>query len=645
MKRLSLFLIALISLLPTLIGCANQGSGPDGGPYDERPPRIVGMTPPERVANGKRTKFSLIFDELIKVDKPSEKITVSPPQIETPDIKVSGRRITVQLLDSLLPNTTYTIDFSDAITDNNEGNPLGQYTYIFSTGMVTDTMQMSGRVLNAEDLEPLKGVLVGLYESNADSAAFSTIPFQRVARTDGTGRFSIKGVSPSKRYSIYALQDGDNDFKFSTPSELLAFYADTLTPSSYPDVRYDTLWVDTIRYDSIRVIPFTHFTPDDVVLLAFKEAKQPRHFLKSTRNTPEFFTIYFTGRSNHRPTIKGLNFNEKGAFIEQANSTNDTITYWLADTTLLRQETLNFVYTFEAWDDSLQKNYLATDTLDIAPRMTFAKREAERLKELEKWEKQRERRHKKGDYSDEQPPIDYHKIKLSVGSTLVPDKNILLEFEQPLANLDTKGFRLMLRVDSLLHEAPFELDTVPGNILARELRAEWRPGQQYEFTIDSAAVRTIYDRINNTTKASFSISKLEDFGTIFLQIPDATPTLQVQLLNSAGKMIRQIPVVNGRSEIYYIAPGSYYLRAFNDRNGDGVWTTGEWISRTQPEEVYYYPEEINIRANWDNNLSWSTKSKPIDQQKPEKIIKQKEQERRSTTRQRNIERLRERGQQ
>lgn len=643
MKRLSLLLITLIALLPSIIGCANQGSGPDGGPYDENPPRIIGMTPPEKVADGKRTKFSLIFDELIKVDKPSEKITVSPPQIETPEIKVSGRRITVQLLDTLIPNTTYTVDFSDAITDNNEGNPLGQYTYIFSTGAVTDTMQMSGRVLNAEDLEPIKGVLVGLYESDADSAAFTTMPFQRVARTDASGKFSIKGVSPLKSYRIYALQDADNDFKFSSPAELLAFYTDTLTPSSFPDVRYDTLWVDTIRYDSIRVIPFTHFTPDDVVLLAFKEARQPRHFLKSQRNTPEFFTTFFTGPSSHRPTIKGLNFNEQGAFIEQASPHNDTITYWLADTTLLRQESLHFAYTFEAWDDSLQRNYLATDTLELAPRLTFAKREAEQIKELEKWEKQRERRHKRGDFSNEQPPIDYHKIKLSVGSTLVPNKNILLEFEQPLAHLAPKDIHLLLRVDSLLHEAPFELDSVPGNLLARELRAEWRPGQRYELKIDSAAVRTIYERINNTTKASFSISKLEDFGTIFLHIPDATPQLQVQLLNSGGKVMQQVPVVQGHAELYYIAPGAYYLRAFNDRNGDGKWTTGEWKTQNQPEEVYYYPEEISIRANWDNNLTWNTKAQPIDQQKPAKLIKQKEQGQRSNTRQRNIERLRERG--
>ena len=122
------------------------------------------------------------------MDNPSEKIIVSPPQIEQPEIKVSGRKITVELLDSMIPNTTYTVDFSDAITDNNEGNLLGQYTYIFSTGVTTDTMQMSGHILNAEDLEPVKGILAGLHFDASDTA-FTRKPFDRVARTDADGYF------------------------------------------------------------------------------------------------------------------------------------------------------------------------------------------------------------------------------------------------------------------------------------------------------------------------------------------------------------------------------------------------------------------------------------------------------------------------
>ena len=365
MKRFSLFLLALIGLTSLIAACANQGAGPDGGPYDETPPRIVGMTAPERLQNGKRTKFSLVFNELIKVDNPTEKIIVSPPQIETPEIKVSGRRITVELLDSMRPNTTYTVDFSDAITDNNEGNPLGQYTYIFSTGQTTDTMQMSGYVLNAEDLEPVKGILAGLYQQHHDSV-FGKRAFDRVARTDASGFFSIKGVAPDRDYRLYALQDADGDFHFTQPSEMLGFLHTNLRAGAFRDTRYDTLWVDSVRYDSIRIIPYTHFTPDDLVVRAFKINTNTRHYLKAQRDVPELFTTFFTGPSRNRPTIKGLNFDASKAFVVNAGKIIFfmTVLIWFLQTHGLSEKYRNAETHTEqmaaqyGWDEEQKEHYL-----------------------------------------------------------------------------------------------------------------------------------------------------------------------------------------------------------------------------------------------------------------------------------------------
>ena len=642
MKRIPFLFLFLLAALAAVVGCANQGSGPDGGPYDETPPRIVSATNPEKVAGGKRTKFTLVFDELIKVDNANDKITVSPPQKEQPEIKVSGRRVMVEILDSLIPNTTYTVDFSDAITDNNEGNPLGQYTYIFSTGAVTDTMQISGHVLNAEDLEPMKGILVGLHTSDADTA-FTRTPFERVARTDGQGYFSIKGVSPTRKYRIFALQDADADYRFSQPSEIIGFLDKKLVPSSFPDTRYDTLWVDSVRYDSIRVIPFTHFTPDDVVVTAFKEARQPRHFLKAQRDVPEQFTTFFTAPSTHVPTLRGLNFKSENAFVENRNLALDTLTYWLADTTLLRQDTLRLAYTFEEWDDSLQRPYLKTDTLELVPRTTFAKRLAEKAKELEKWEKQRERRHKRGDYTDEKPPVAFLPTQLPTDRTISPAQNLTLKFEQPLARLDTTRIHLRLKVDSTFREAPFELDSLPGNLLTRRLRAEWRPGQQYELHLEAGALTSLYGLSNDSVRSSFSIGKLEDYGTLFVSLSQASDTTIVQLLDQSGNPMTQVSAKDGRAEFYYIRPGKYFLRCFFDHNGDGRWTPGRWDTHTPPEEVYYYPEEIEVRANWDSNPAWNVKALPLNKQKPARLIKQKEQKRQNNTHQRNIDRLRQRG--
>ena len=642
MKRFSLFLLALIGLTSLIAACANQGAGPDGGPYDETPPRIVGMTAPERLQNGKRTKFSLVFNELIKVDNPTEKIIVSPPQIETPEIKVSGRRITVELLDSMRPNTTYTVDFSDAITDNNEGNPLGQYTYIFSTGQTTDTMQMSGYVLNAEDLEPVKGILAGLYQQHHDSV-FAQRAFDRVARTDASGFFSIKGVAPDRDYRLYALQDADGDFHFTQPSEMLGFLHNDLRAGAFRDTRYDTLWVDSVRYDSIRIIPYTHFTPDDLVVRAFKIDVNTRHYLKAQRDVPEWFTTFFTGPSRKRPTIQGLNFDASKAFVVNASAGNDTLTYWLADTTLLRQDTLRFAYTYDNWDDSLAQMLPKTDTLELVPKTTFAKRAANEAKELEKWNKQREKREKRGDFSKSQPPMVALQLRADVSSSLVPNRNILIQFDQPLQHFDMKKLHLRLKKDSTYHDAPYALDTVPNNILAYRLRAEWRPGQEYQLVIDSAAMTSLYGRVNLATDNKFSIAKLEDFGTVFLSLSNAHESTVVQLLGSDGKPVAQAPTKNGRAEFYYVQPGKYYLRCFFDRNGDGKWTTGSWSPRRDPEEVYYFPKEIEVRANWDLNESWDVTALRLDKQKPDALVKQRSDKQKIDTHQRNIERLRQRG--
>mgnify|MGYP001738586295 FL=1 len=642
MKRFTLFLLALIGLTSLIAACANQGAGPDGGPYDETPPHIVGMTAPERLQNGKRTKFSLVFNELIKVDNPTEKIIVSPPQIETPEIKVSGRRITVELLDSMRPNTTYTVDFSDAITDNNEGNPLGQYTYIFSTGQTTDTMQMSGYVLNAEDLEPVKGILAGLYQQHHDSV-FALRAFDRVARTDASGFFSIKGVAPDRDYRLYALQDADGDFHFTQPSEMLGFLHNDLRAGAFRDTRYDTLWVDSVRYDSIRIIPYTHFTPDDLVVRAFKVDVNTRHYLKAQRDVPEWFTTFFTGPSRKRPIIQGLNFDARKAFVVNASAGNDTLTYWLADTTLLRQDTLRFAYTYDNWDDSLAQMLPKTDTLELVPKTTFAKRAANEAKELEKWNKQREKREKRGDFSKSQPPMVALQLRADVSSSLVPNRNILIQFDQPLQRFDTKKLHLRLKKDSTYHDAPYALDTVPNNILAYRLRAEWRPGQEYQLVIDSAAMTSLYGRVNLATDNKFSIAKLEDFGTVFLSLSNAHESTVVQLLGSDGKPVAQAPTKNGRAEFYYVQPGKYYLRCFFDRNGDGKWTTGSWSPRRDPEEVYYFPKEIEVRANWDLNESWDVTALRLDKQKPDALVKQRSDKQKIDTHQRNIERLRQRG--
>ena len=366
----------------SVFSCANPGR-PDGGPYDETPPKIVGTTPAEYSVNNVQQRITLMFDEYIRLNNAAEKVVISPPQLEQPEIRASGRKILIELRDSLRANTTYTIDFSDAIEDNNEGNPMESYAFVFSTGENIDTMEVSGKVLDASNLEPVKGILVGLH-SNLEDSAFTTTPLEHIGRTDGSGKFVIKGLSPGK-YRIYALNDAENDFIFKQKSEDIAFTEDIIIPTSEPATRQDTTWVDSVLIDTIKTVAYTHYMPDDIVLRSFKETLTQRHLLKTERKDPFSFTIYFTAASKHFPELKGINFDEKDAFVIQSSETNDTITYWVRDTAVVAKDTLAFKLTYEETDDSTGQNIMTTDTLELISRISYSRIMKDREEAMEKW--------------------------------------------------------------------------------------------------------------------------------------------------------------------------------------------------------------------------------------------------------------------
>ena len=333
MRKLFYIIVAICCI----VSCARMGS-PDGGWYDDTPPRVVSSTPADQGVNVKARKVTINFNEYIKLEDPQNKVIISPPQIEMPEIKAAGDRIIVELKDTLKDSTTYTVDFSDAISDNNEGNPMGNYTFSFSTGDHIDTLEVSGYCLNAENLEPIKGLLVGLYNSFEDSV-FHTQPMMRVSRTNGSGRFTIKGVAPGT-YRCFALQDNDGDFVFGQKSEMIGFNHDSIKPSWKFDSRPDTIWADSLHILDIVSVGFTHFLPDDITLMCFKEPQTDRFLIKTERKDPEKIEMFFTYGNDSLPRLRGLNFDDTNAFILEASEKNDTLTYWLADTTLVNQDTL-----------------------------------------------------------------------------------------------------------------------------------------------------------------------------------------------------------------------------------------------------------------------------------------------------------------
>ena len=617
--------VTLFALL--LAACASIGN-PDGGRYDETPPKVLVSYPADKATNSDKKKISIAFDEYIKLENASEKVIVSPPQIEAPNIRADGKRVRIDLYDSLQANTTYTIDFSDAIEDNNEGNPMGNYTYSFSTGDEIDTMEVAGTVLNAENLEPIKGIMVGLYpaDTSFNDTILRSTPFKRVSRTNGSGKFSIKGVKPGK-YHVFALKDADGNFLFNQKSEIIAFDTTTYTTSQGPDLRMDTVWRDSTHWDSIRAIPFTHYYPDDIVLRAFQEEGQDQHMLKNERLVPESFTLYFTAPADSLPKIKGLNFNDS-CLVAEPTLHNDTITYWVTDTMFTyHQDTLAMTITYLE-TDTLGMLSPHTDTLEMAPKTTYEKLKKEKDKKIEDWEKEREKKLKKA-----KEPLPYEEnpflktfleITGKPAGSLDPNQNVVFTSNEPIASLDTTMMHFYLKKDSNLIPQPFLFLPVEGSLRSYTLYAEWETKQQYVFQVDSAAFLSILGNGSKAIKQEFRVRDEEEFGSIFVHITSKDSNVVVQIMSKGDKPMRTLRAdEKGRADFYYMKPGDYYIRCFIDNNQNDKWDTGNYQEGKQPEEVFYFPKPLTVKAKWDLAQDWNPRLERLDKQKAMEITKQK----------------------
>lgn len=625
MERKNL-LLCLLALILTA-ACASIGN-PDGGRFDETPPRVVGSSPADGAVNVSKRKVQILFDEYIKLEKASEKVVISPPQIEPANVRADGKRVKVDFYDSLRANTTYTIDFSDAIEDNNEGNPMGQYTFSFSTGDVIDTMQVSGRVLNAADLEPIKGIMVGLYpaDSTWNDTIFRTRPFLRVSRTNGEGRFTIKGVKDGA-YRVRALEDKDGDFVFSQKNERVAFDTMVYVTGSFPDVRMDTVWRDSLWYDSIRVVPYTHYTPDDVLLLAFLEDGQERHLLKTVYPEPTNFTFYFTAPSDSTPRIKGLNFDER-CLVADASLKNDTVTFWVTDTALIhRQDTLSMILSYME-TDTLGQLVVTNDTLDLSPKTTYAKIAAERSKQIEAWEKDRERRQKKAKKPLPYEENPYERIWLEAGfkpsGSLAPNQNVRYLAKEPILEVDTTKIHFYVKKDTDWLPAPFLFMPEERSAKSYMLYAEWEPGQKYRFVMDTAAVVSVLEHESKSVRQEFHVRAVEEYGSIFIHVISPDTGVVVQLLSKNDKVeAQQRTDKDGNADFFFMKPGEYYMRCYVDANGNGQWDTGDYASGLQPERVYYFGKPLPLKAQWDLRQDWDIRAVDVARQKPMAITKQK----------------------
>ncbi len=596
MKKNYLF-INIIALAIIVYSCANKAGGPTGGPKDETPPRVLKSTPINGALNFKKKEIQIIFDENISVEKATENVLISPPQLKQPDVKGNSKIVSLKFEDELLDSTTYTINFGDAIVDLNEKNPLKNYRFSFSTGNEIDTLKISGQLVNAEELNPMQGIYVGIYKENSDSVFFQK-PFLRIGKTDENGNFIIDNVKAGK-YKIFALGDINKDYYYQ-PGESVAFIDSLVTPSFRIEEMRDTVWKDSITVDSVRTYMGTRFLPDSVLLRFFKESKKRQYFVKYERKQAQSFSLFFNTTAAELPVIKPLNFNWNGKYIEQKNVTLDSITYWITDAEVYKIDTLDMAITYFK-TDSLFNLVKTTDTINVFMRKPKVNPKAK----LPKTE----------------PKTEFYKFSTNANASFDVYNPLIFKFDAPLANVDFSMIKLVQKIDSVSKPLAVKWRQIDSTLMNYAIDYKWEPEKSYEITADSTAFRSIYHLESDKFEMKFKIKSLDEYSSIKLLAEKFDSLIVFQVLDTKDAVLVSKKAQKKGTKFEFLKPGDYFIRAFIDSNNNGKWDTGNLVKHIQPENVYYYPKKLNVKANWEFEETWDLYSTPLLEQKPQELKK------------------------
>lgn len=587
------------SLLPLLIGlslfylifytsCANIGS-PTGGPKDSIPPVVVKTIPELRGTNFNGADIRFTFDEFIVPDEIREKLVISPPMKKKPVIKMKGKTLIVEFAEDLRKSSTYSLDFKDAVADNNEKNPIESFRFSFSTGAIFDSLRVSGFVKNALNQEPVEKALVMLHRENDYTAFIDSIP-DYIGTTDKEGFFMIDNIAAGE-YRLFALNDADNSLTYNSKSEKIAFAGSPVIPLARYVLRNDTV-VD--GQDTLLITGHTDYLPEPQYLMMFEEESFDQYLDASKRtqnNKCEFYFNESLSDSFQVNLIKPVPTNA-WKFIE-SNLKRDSITVWLTDTIIGNRDSLQFELKYEVLD-SLNQLVVKHDTIDLI----FAASKTAKTKRKK----------------NETPEVPTISLTTNINNSAHNIyQRIQIEAPEPLQSFDLSKIRLFSLDDTIKTEIPIVVEKDTNSIRKFFVEQNWIPDSRYIFQIDSAAARNIYGYPNKKIEVKFKIQKEEYYGKIFLTITGLNGPAIVQLLANSKdeKVLQKIQILeDGKIEFPYLKPDKYIIRLILDSNQNGKWDTGFLADGLQPEEVVYFPKVIKVRSNFEYKENWEIKYEP-----------------------------------
>jgi uncharacterized protein (DUF2141 family) len=621
------------TLILIIVACAKLGA-PTGGPKDVDPPEVKKAKPANYSVNYNRRKIIIGFDEYIKLDDVFTEFTISPPVEKRPLPRSKGKAILVELPYSKLDSATYTLDFGQSVKDNNEGNLFKNFQFVVSTQPFIDSFSVRGKVLDAFNHKAdEKSIAVYIRKNLADTAPFKVIP-SYLGRTDPKGNYRINHVSPGT-YSIMALKDLNNNMLFDLPDEIIAF-SNQLIYLNIDSVKNKIPKVDTSKvsakakqkeqnkpdkavssethkknnpvdsvaiYDSIKLMTYGY----EVNLFSFKETGNNQYLVDYSRKVPENFKLIFNEPLEKKLPIRLLNLpmQDKWYYLE-TDKTPDTLVYWLADSSLVKTDSLVVELTYP-FTDTIGKLISKTDTLLL--RSTVIEK-TDSKSENKKTGLGRLARKDKKEEADTMPnkiprlPFETN-INKSAHDLNAP---VLITTNAPVFNFDNKLYKLYKYNDTIPVpiKSTFIKDT--SNFRRFKLNIDFEPYTRYKLDLFEGFLTDIYGRTIDSTSYSFTTQRDDYYGSILLNFNGVKGSILVQLLGKDEVVLSQKIIHKSQQVTFdYLKPGKYRLKIISDDNNNGKWDTGNLKEKLQPEKVDYYPKEIDMRSNWEVEYTWEVK--------------------------------------
>lgn len=566
-RRVLMTALALIGFVFCLLfskSCANTTTPPSGGPKDTIPPVLIKVSPDFNATNFPRYdgKIALVYDEYTVVKSASE-IYLSPPMKKRITHKIRGKSIVFSIPDTLAENKTYTIDFGEGLADNNEGNIAPRLVYAFSTGDTVDSLYITGNIIDCQTLQPVKKVLVALYADHSDSACFNVYP-DAASRSDEWGFFSIRNIRDTL-YRIVAFTDSDNDSKYDPANDQIAFLDTLIRP------------VDVIRDSIYELGPFN---------MKDTLACQERHSMYELLLFTELQSVQFLKNSGRRSEKSGfLSFNapdveissmeffgvHDSSVIVQYSPAKDSLDFWINTRYKLEDSLL------------LKLSYKMTDSTghlrDTVENLALAVP----LPETPVSQQQ----------SQEQPKDTVFKFNIAAKNENIAQDGISLTSVLPIIRWNKE--MLVLTETNPRHQTDtitfkFEQDPQEIRRFTMYMDREIRDGYEYEFTVPQGTFFNLDNLPNAEVKTKFALPKSEDASSITLVLSGVDTRYIVELVDKERKSVfRKYNIERDTSLLFpYLRPQEYSVRITEDRNKNGLFDSGNFLDKRQPEKVRMY---------------------------------------------------------